>query len=240
MPARNKKETHEMSGNMPSKDNAALVWLEAHIERWTSDPASIGLTAAQASELSARITAARQARIDADERHDLAQAATALYHDHAARMKDYASALITTIKAFAANASDPSQVRQAAAITAPAPRTPADPPEQPAITRARLGGTGTITIDFKGRGPTGTVWQVQRKRADETAFSYIGTADVATKSFTDTTLPAGTASAAYRVQGVRGSLIGPASFPMTVGLGSAKPTGLRPGESHHTVDRRAA
>lgn len=212
-----------MSGNMPSKNNAALIWLEAHIEQWTNDPASIGLSAAQASELSTRITAARQARTDANELHNRAVAATARYQASATEMKGYASALITTIKAFAATSSDPSAVRSAAAITAPAPRTPADPPEQPAITRARLGGTGSVTIDFKGRGPTGTVWQVQRKIAGERRFSQIGTADVATKSFTDTTLPAGTPSADYQVQGVRGSLTGQASFPLNVRFGAAAP-----------------
>ncbi len=208
-----------MGENMPSKDNPALVWLEAHIEQWTEDPAAIGLTGAHASELGSRITAARQARIDSDELHNQATVATAAYHDRAAAMKGYASGLITTIKAFAATGSDPSGVNRGAGITAPAPRSPAPAPEAPVVMHATLVGDGSITIHFKGRGPTGTVWNISRKLAGETVYTTVGTADVATKSFTDRTLPAATSSATYRVQGVRGSLSGSPSFPMVVGLG---------------------
>jgi len=42
-----------------------------------------------------------------------------------------------------------------------------------------------------------------------------------TKSFIDATVPAGTPSANYQVQGVRGSLTGAASFPLLVQFGTA-------------------
>ena len=44
---------------------------------------------------------------------------------------------------------------------------------------------------------------------------------MATKSFTDTTVTAGVATAMYQIRGIRGSLTGPASFPLTVQFGSA-------------------
>ena len=71
-----------------------------------------------------------------------------------------------------------------------------------------------------GTGPVGAAWQIQRKLEFETSFAFVGNADVATKSFTDVNIPSGVASATYQVQGIRGSVLGPVSFPFTVPFGT--------------------
>ena len=94
-------------------------------------------------------------------------------------------------------------------------------PQQASILNAVLGGDGSVTINFQGNGPIGTVWQVSRKLPSETGFSFIGNADASTKSFTDATVPAGIVSADYQVQGIRGSVTGPVSFGFNVKFGGA-------------------
>jgi len=136
-------------------------------------------------------------------------------------MRAAASLMIADIKSFANNAAVPATVYTAAAITPADPRSPVGAPEQPFGVTASVGGDGSITINFSGRGPVGTVWDVSRKLASETTYSAIGRADVATKSFTDTTVPSTVSSATYRVQGVRGSDAGLFSQPFVVQFGSA-------------------
>ena len=78
-----------------------------------------------------------------------------------------------------------------------------------------------MTIDFNGRGPTGTVYIVRRKLGTETTFTQLGQGDGRLKNFRDASVPAGTANALYRVQGVRGSDASPVSPALTVLFGTA-------------------
>ena len=80
---------------------------------------------------------------------------------------------------------------------------------------------------WDGTGPTGTNYLVRRKYVGETVFSLVGQAGPNDKTFTDATIPGGTASASYTVQAVRGndeSLLSPAvtvQFGFAAGAGSA-------------------
>ena len=210
-----------MGTNMPSNDNAALVWLEGHIDQWVVSAATIGLTDGQTSDLAAKITDTRTAFTSVEQIRSDSKAQTVAYHSKAVGMRDTASDMIADIKSFANTASDPNAVYTTAGITPADPPSPAPPPEQPVALTASLGGDGSVTISFAGRGAVGTVWEISRKLAGETSFKHLGHADVATKSFTDTTVTAGVATAMYQIRGIRGSLTGPASFPLTVQFGSA-------------------
>ncbi len=209
-----------MGTNLPSEDNAALAWLEGHIAQWVASPATIGLTSGQTTDLAAKITDARNAFTGVEQIRGDSKARTVSYHTRAAGMRATASDMIADIKSFANTAADPNLVYTTAGITPADPRSPASPSEQPVALTASLGGDGSITIGFAGRGPVGTVWEISRKLAGETGFTHLGHADVATKSFTDTTITAGVATAMYQVRGIRGSLTGPASFPITVQFGN--------------------
>ncbi len=210
-----------MGANMPSNDNLALVWLEGHIDQWTASAATIGLTSAQTTDLAAKISDARTAFTSVEQIRADSKAQTGAYHSKAVGMRATASDMIADIKSFANTAADPNLVYTTAGITPADPRSPVPAPEQPVALTASLGGDGSVTIGFAGRGPVGTVWEISRQLAGETGFTHLGHADSATKSFTDTTITAGVATAMYQVRGIRGSITGPASFPITVQFGSA-------------------
>ncbi len=210
-----------MGTNMPSKNNPALIWLEAHIDQWTTGAAAIGLTDPQTTELSARIDTARQSFIAIEAARSEALALTVQYNQQATEMRSLASRMVADIKAFAENQTNPSTVYTSAGMTPARHRSPAPAPERPVGMNADLGGDGSVTIHFRGRGPAGTVWEITRKLEGEIVYTHVGHADVATKSFTDRTIPSTVNSAAYNIRGVRGSTAGPTSMPMVVGFGRA-------------------
>ncbi len=210
-----------MGTNMSGQNVQALTWLEARIASWVADPTGIGLTSGQTTSLATEITNARNAFTSVEAIRTESQNKTTTFKTVADGMRQSAAPMIANIKNFADNAADPDLIYTAAGVLPTDPRSPAAPPSQPSTLDAKLNGDGSVTINFQGTGPTGTAWQVQRKLALETSYTFIGNADVATKSFTDVNIPAGVASATYQVQGIRGSVLGPVSFPFTVPFGTA-------------------
>jgi hypothetical protein len=212
-----------MARNVPHGRIASLQWLEGIYPVWSANAASIGLTSAQTLDLAQDVVNTRGAFTSVTDIRAESKAKTQTFYSQSDALSTKAGALLTIIKGFAKASTDPEAVYQLAQITGKAPPSPVPAPQQPTIFSARLGGDGSVTIDYIGNGAIGTVWQVSRKCAAESTFSFIGNADARTKSFTDTTLPAGTAGADYQVQGVRGSETGQASFPLTVRFGTAAP-----------------
>jgi hypothetical protein len=210
-----------MAENMSANDKAALIWLEAHIAGWVANAPTIGITASAATALLGDIVTARGSFTSVQAIRTDSKLATGTFKADAKAMRDNASKVIADIKAFANKQTNPQAVYDAAGVSPRAASTPTVPPAQPSTLTANLNGDGSVTINFDGTGPVGTVWQVSRKLPLETAFTFVGNADVADKSFTDFNIPASSASATYQVQGVRGSLVGPVSFPFTVPFGSA-------------------
>ena len=208
-----------MGTNLPSNNSSALTWLEARIASWVAGPGAIGLTSAQVTDLATDINNARTSFTSVQTVRGEARDGTVEFNAKAKTMKQNASLLIADVKAFANAAPIPEQVYSAASILPNDPPSPAPVPEQASILSAVLGGDGSITINFKGRGPTGTVWEVSRQLEGETSFSHVGHADSTSKSFTDSTVPGTVSSATYRVQGIRGSVSGPFSFSFNVQFG---------------------
>jgi len=208
-----------MSTNMPQGNQEALVWLESIIAQWNLNFPAIGLTSGQVLSMQTDITAARNDFISVETVRIDSKTKTQEWYDSAAVMRSRASTYITAIKGTAQTSDDPTLVLSLAGLTPADPKTPALPPNQPAIQSTRLEADGSVTINFAATGPSGTAWQVSRQLPTETAFTFIGIADTRAKSYTDVTVPGGVSNAIYRVQGVRGSLIGPNSLPVTVQFG---------------------
>ena len=95
-----------------------------------------------------------------------------------------------------------------------------------ATTAFHLNGDGSVTVSWDARGPTGTVYNVSRKLATEAVFTFIGQGAAQDKQFIDATVPAGTITAAYIIQGVRGGNLGLMSNAMTVFFGTADAEGM--------------
>jgi len=217
-----------MAENLPGNRKQALQWIEARIANWNADPTGIGLTASAVTDLLNKTIKTRTSFVSVESTRQDAQNATQTFYTDADAMRKAASPMIANIKNFALNATDPQAVYTAAEVSPADPKSPVPPPATPVITGATINGDGSVTINFEGTGPTGTVWQVTRRLDTQTAFTYVANADVKTKSFTDTTLPAPASSAHYRVTGVRGDVSGMPSFAFTVRFGSA-PDGAQEG-----------
>jgi len=196
------------------------VWLESVNALWVNNASAIGLTSAQTLSFATDLINARADFTSVETIRTESKTTTQDWYTASDGLRTEASGMIAAIKGFAENSDTPTAILALAGLTPTAPRTPAAPPQQASILTAVLGGDGSVTINFKGNGPIGTVWQVARKLPSETEFSFIGNADASTKSFTDATVPAGIVSADYQVQGVRGSVTGPVSFGFNVKFGT--------------------
>jgi hypothetical protein len=209
-----------MSTNIPRGRIPSLEWLEANIAGWSTNQAAIGLTSAQVTDLAVDIANTRSSFSKVEMLRADAKAETPLFYDKSDALSKKAGALVTVIKGFAEASDDPAAVYAAANLTPRNPPSPLPVPQQPTNGTAVLGGTGAVIVNFDARGEGGgTVWQVWRQLDSETAYSFLGNADAKTKSYADNTVPAGTSSAQYTIQGVRGSVKGPVSFAITVQFG---------------------
>jgi len=83
------------------------------------------------------------------------------------------------------------------------------PPGTPYKFAVEIMPSGALELKWKCDNPAGsqgTLYQIGRKVDDATTFEYLGGAG--TKSFTDTTLPAGASTITYRIQAVRSTAVG--------------------------------
>jgi hypothetical protein len=210
-----------MSANLPSQRLPSIEWLESHIANWNTNAAGIGLSPASVTALATDIANARQAFTDTQQIRAESKAKTTDFYAKTKAMHDNAAVMIQTIKAFADAAPIPATVYTLAQVSPPDPASPLAPPTQPINLSYRVQPNGSIKLAWDATGPSGTIYNVTRQLPGETAFTFVGQGDSSDKSFTDAALPAGSASASYRVQGVHGSLIGPESLTFTVFFGTA-------------------
>ena len=151
--------------------------------------------------------------------------ATQTYKDRAKTMRGNASPVIANIKNFADNAPIPQVIYDLANVSPRDPAAPAPPPSMPINIKRVVQPDGAVTLRWEATGPVGTIYNVTRKLFGETGFSFVGQGDGSDKSFTDATIPPGTTSATYLIQGVRGPATGPLSNPIVVYFGSADSEG---------------
>lgn len=220
------KRDNPMGTNLPGYNPDAINWLEAHIGEWLDNPAAIGLTAQQVTEMATHITAARVAATDANTHRFAAQVATVAAKGMADDMRLFAAPLIANIKNYALNSADPSAVYQAASIQPRKSPAPVAPPAQPVNLMPSLNGDGSISLTFEATGPVGSTWSITRKLHSESKFSHVGFAAPSPKVFTDHAIPAGEQSVTYSVQGIRGGTFGPVSPFVTVQFGNPALVGL--------------
>jgi hypothetical protein len=213
-----------MAENMPAYNPDALVWLEGHIDAWLADPAAIGLTAAQVAALEAEIITARASFTHAETIRAESLSATLGFQTDADRMRQSAARMIASVKAFANNQPEPMSVYTAASLSPRAPRSPLGPPEQPGNLRATLLTTGAVKLDWAGKGPSGTVYEVYRKRPGETTLDLLANVGAKKKTYTDKSLPPGTTSVQYQIRAIRGETVSPFSPAYTIQFGPGQAT----------------
>ncbi len=210
-----------MGKNLPSKGLSVIQWLESHISDWNTNFASIGLQSSQVITLATDIANVRQSFTTVETIRSESKTKTVELSAEIDAVHDKAANMILTIKAFAENSGTPATVYALAQILPADPATPAAPPTQPINIDYRIQPDGSITLSWDATGPSGTIYNVTRQLPTETSFSFVGQGDSSDKSFTDTTVPAGSVNVSYRIRGVRGPLVGPQSLTFTINFGTS-------------------
>lgn len=215
---------------VPKTRSDRLEFYETHIVAWQADPGSIGLDAGATDAQADRIAEARAAYDAHQEAIAAARAATQRYYNAVEAMHADPGAgadMIETIKAFAETTDDVG-VYARAQIPPPATKSTAPPPGTPTTFGTRLLGDGALRLTWKcnnPRGTAGTVYEVLRSVGEGPVgtvggeMEYLGTAG--SKSFTDTTIPAGATNLVYQITALRSTRRGsPARFTVRFGGGA--------------------
>ncbi len=192
---------------VPSKYLDRLQFFQDHLETWTENSTAIGTTSAAVTVLGTRCTAARTA-FDAQQQAQMdAKNATEVFMQAVDAMNLSGSAIIDQIRAAAKTTGD--GVYTLAKIPPPATPSPAGDPGQPYKVAATLDEQGNVSLKWKCQNPsgtTGTLYQVFRTIGTN-AMEYLGGSG--SKTFTDTSLPAGSSVVVYELQAVRSTGVGP-------------------------------
>lgn len=205
---------------VPDRINERIEWFELRIAEWSAQPASIGLTAAQCTALQAAIEEARAAYDHALAARIAAKNATLGQATMVRNMSDLGADAIRYIRAFADSRPTPVQrdgVYKAASVPPPAPPQPAGPPVPPTGVVADPNADGTVTIKWRGSTANQTFFTIWRRVGNLSSWSQIGS--VATKSFVDAGVPAGTPSVRYYIRAQRNDELSAPSEEAVVNFG---------------------
>lgn len=191
---------------------------------WAADPPAIGLTALQISDLTTATAAARASLTAQTNAINIKEAATNTMHVQTDALRSLGGDLVKVIKTFAELTGDP-LVYDEAQVPPPAPPTPAGPPPQPTELSAALLPGGGIRLAWKGSVSQGAYFSIYRRLDGESSFTLIKSPK--TKSFDDTTVPAGIGSLVYYIQAVRDEFSVDSSwFMVNLGAGGTTVTAI--------------
>jgi hypothetical protein len=205
---------------VPSKINERIQWFEQRIDQWDASPASIGLSPSSVAALKTAIEEARSAYDTAQLARIAAKNATLGQGTMVRNMSDLGADAIRYIRAFAD--SRPTEVQrdavyQAASVPPPAQPQPAGMPVPPTAVVADPNADGTVTIRWRGSTANQTFFTIWRRVGNMSTWSQIGS--VATKSFVDAGVPAGTPSVRYYIRSQRNDEVSPPSEEAVVNFG---------------------
>jgi hypothetical protein len=132
--------------------------------------------------------------------------------------------IIKQVKAKAASAgSGGNAIYGLALLPVPATPSPVPPPGTPTNFKISLSQGGALTLAWKCANPAGgggTFYQIARRIGASGAF--VPQTGVGSRTFTDPTIPAGTASVTYQITAVRTTVAGPtAEFTVNFGTGAS-------------------
>ena len=196
---------------IPKSPTDKIRFVQARIAKWAQNFALIGLDAGEIADIEAKLSAAqaaRQAQINAQQ---AARAATQAFHNAADALARASGNAVLKVRAKA-QTTDDVQVYFRALLPRPKQASPVAAPGRPADFTVELDAIGQVNLRWKCKNPAnaeGTVYEIFRS-IDRGPLEYL--AVVGKKKFTDEGLPAGAASATYRVTAVRSTKRGPAAL----------------------------
>jgi hypothetical protein len=195
---------------VPEKRLEKIQFFENHVTPWTTNATAIGITTTEVTDLQTKTQAARDAYDAQQAALQSAKVATETFYNAVNTMNDAGAALMKQIRAKA-QATGNLNVYVLAEIPAPPVPTPVGPLGQTRDFKVKLDNvTGALDMTWKcsnPRGASGVVYQIWRKLGTDGEFEYLG--GVGDKKYTDSTIPAGTATVSYQIQAVRSTSVGP-------------------------------
>jgi hypothetical protein len=195
---------------VPPTNEGKINFFQSKNTPWAANAVAIGTTAAAVTALATKVTAAQTKLAAQVAARAAAKNATA---DLNAAIRDMAGAGSDIIKQIRAKAAtDGDNVYILAQIPAPATPTPVPAPGTPTGFKATLNPDGSMKLRWKCPNPAGsvgTIYQVTRRTGATGPFLPVG--GTGTRSFVDSTVPAGVASVTYQIVAVRSTAIGEAA-----------------------------
>jgi hypothetical protein len=204
---------------VPSKATEKVAFFESRESDWSSNAVAIGTTAGAVTSLTTKVTTAKAKLLGVVTAKANLKTAVAEAQSAVRDMGQAGADIIRQIRTKAAIDGD--GVYFLANIPAPATPSPVPPPGQPANFKVELNVDGSLKLSWKCPNPSGSVgttYQIARKTGAVGAFVPLTT--VGTRSFTDTTVPAGTAQVTYKITAVRTTAVG-VSNEFVVNFGTA-------------------
>jgi hypothetical protein len=193
---------------VPIKPIERVQFYENHIAPFTTSATAIGLSTLEVTDLQTKTEAARAAYDAMQAARQTSETATGAFHAAVGAMSTAGAAAIKKIRGKAEQVGGNS-VYELAEIPAPATPSPIGPPGTPFGLKAVLNPDGSIELKWKCDNPagcTGVIYHVYRQLEAAGEFTFIG--GTGNKTFPDATVPAGTSTVVYKIQGVRSSSIG--------------------------------
>ena len=185
---------------IPDRFAPAIQWCSQRIDKWRSNRALLGLTEASIDELDQQTQAARDARANYLRAKRELRDASKTYRTSVGTMRATASALLATIRATAKRSDTPATIYGAASVPPPAGRGPSPTPGTPGRFTTQLLFGGSLRVAFQCPHPPGVrgvTYRVERRLDGQGPAQFLLNAKK--RTFTDETIPAGTASVEYRV-----------------------------------------
>jgi hypothetical protein len=184
---------------IPSGRNELVDFYEKHYELWVDKALEIGLSVELAAAVKTAAEAAIAARNNAGLLRNSAKMGTTDYYEKADALRSIGGAAVATIRAFA-DATDNKTVYITAAISPPAPPTPAGPPSPAVNFTADPRADGMINLKWKGTVAQNASFDIERC---VDSGPYVLLDNVRTKSFLDKAVPMNTNMIVYRIYGKR-------------------------------------
>ncbi len=207
----------------PGSKDGKIEYFEQRIDQWAADPAAVGLTLAQVTELATLIADARTTYTSVQLGKQDVKNLVFTQDTAIDTMMNLGTAIVSTIRAFADTTTATDGATAGAAIFSAANLspysngTPTPPPTPATNLQASLLNTGGLKLTWDGTIANGTVYTIWRRAGTETNFSQVGISGQ--RFYEDQTIPAGSTEAVYFLQTVRDEFISDDSELITVRLG---------------------
>ncbi|HMN41337.1 MAG TPA: hypothetical protein PKE29_10860 [Phycisphaerales bacterium] len=216
-----------MSQNLPRPIAELINWCGVHVDLWTDNAASIGLSGAQATNFKNLTDAMVTANTVAEAARQASKDATMSLQAAINAVRSTGAAYISTIKSYAETTGN-NNVYVLAGVSPNDPPSTLPLPNAPQTFTAGVNPDGSLTIKWKvsqPEGVTSVVYMVSRRINGSGQYAIVST-EGSNKSFVDTTLPIGVDRVEYIVQPKRGTVVGPMSNVFQVQFGSVGGGGM--------------